>query len=143
MIKYREKAKLRCSQRRGILEEEDIIIITLEEISLIRHHPRGAQLVNSLFKEHVYQILEKIKNKPYFKWPNKMGGDSFKRNQSLFCHYHQDRGYTTEDCKSLSDHLNHLMKVRKLNQFLHQHRGRLGIQELGSIRMALLGQFWG
>ena len=36
----------------------------------------GAQVVNSLFKEPVYQILEKINNKPYFKWPNKMGGVS-------------------------------------------------------------------
>ena len=45
----------------------------------------GAQLVNSLFK--MYQILEKIKNEPYFKWPNKMGGDSSKRNQSLYCHH--------------------------------------------------------
>ena len=27
----------------------------------------GTQLANSMFKELVYQILEKIKNKPYFK----------------------------------------------------------------------------
>ena len=27
----------------------------------------GAQVVNSLFKEPIYQILEKIKNKPCFK----------------------------------------------------------------------------
>ena len=26
------------------------------------------------------RVLEKIKNKPYFKWPNKMGGDSMRRN---------------------------------------------------------------
>ena len=30
-------------------------------------------MVNLLFKEPVYQILEKVKNEPYFKWPNKMG----------------------------------------------------------------------
>ena len=34
----------------------------------------GAQVVNSLFKELVYQILEKIKNELYFKWPNKRVG---------------------------------------------------------------------
>ena len=38
-----------------------------------------AHLVNSMFKEPVYQILEKIKNEPYFKWPNRMGGDSSRR----------------------------------------------------------------
>ena len=63
-----------------------------------------APMVNSVFKEPVYQILEKIKNEPYFRWPNKMGGDSSKQNQSLYCHYHQERGHTTEDCRTLHDH---------------------------------------
>ena len=66
----------------------------------------GAQLVNSLFKEPVYQILEKIKNEPYFKWPNKMGGDSSRKNQNFYFHYHQDKGHTTENCRTLRDHLN-------------------------------------
>ena len=43
----------------------------------------GAQVVNFLLKETIYQIFEKIKNEPYFRWPNKMGGDPSKRNQSL------------------------------------------------------------
>ena len=34
----------------------------------------NAQAMNSIFKEPVYWVLEKIKNKSYFKWPNKMGG---------------------------------------------------------------------
>ena len=42
--------------------------------------PSGTQLVNSFFKEPVYQIIDKIKNEPFFKWPNKMGGNSSKRN---------------------------------------------------------------
>ena len=82
-----------------------------------------AQLVNSLFKESVYQILEKIKNETYFKWPNKMGGDSSRRYQSLYCHYHQDKRHTTEDCRTLCDHLNQLVKAGKLSQFLHQPTG--------------------
>lgn len=32
------------------------------------------------FKELVNKILEKIKHKPYFHWPVKMGGDSTRRN---------------------------------------------------------------
>ena len=35
--------------------------------------PANAEIFNSVFKELVYQILEKIKNEPYFKWPNKIG----------------------------------------------------------------------
>ncbi|XP_050264087.1 uncharacterized protein LOC126708335 [Quercus robur] len=53
------------------------------------------QIVNTVFKELVHQILDKIKNKPYFKWPNKKGGDPTKHNQGLYCQYHKDRGHTT------------------------------------------------
>ena len=85
-----------------------------------------AQLINSLIKEPVYHMLEKIKTGPYFKWPNKMGRDSSRRNQSLYCHYYQDRGHTTEDCRTLRDHLNQLARARKLNQFLHQPTAQFG-----------------
>ena len=80
----------------------------------------GVQLVNSLFKEPVYQILEKIKSEPLFKWPNRMGGDVSKRNLNLYYHYHQDRGHTTKDCRTLRNHLNQLAMAGKLSYFLHQ-----------------------
>ena len=67
-----------------------------------------------MFREPVHQILMKIKNEPYFKWPNKMGGDPMKRNQSLYCQYHPDRGHTSEDCKALCEYLEQLVKVGKL-----------------------------
>ena len=35
----------------------------------------NTQMVNAVFREPVRQVLEKIKNKPFFKWPNKMAGD--------------------------------------------------------------------
>lgn len=31
------------------------------------------QVVSTVFREPVHQILEKIKNEPYFQWSNKMG----------------------------------------------------------------------
>ena len=46
------------------------------------------QTVNAIFKELVQQVLEKVKNKPFFKWLSKMAGDPSKRNQNLYCHYH-------------------------------------------------------
>ena len=58
-----------------------------------------------MFKELVHQILEKVKNEPYFRWPNKMGEDPTKRNQSLHCQYHQDRWHITEECRTLWNHL--------------------------------------
>ncbi|XP_030930551.1 uncharacterized protein LOC115956261 [Quercus lobata] len=65
----------------------------------------NTQTVNAVFREPVQQVLEKVKNKPFFKWPNKMAGDSSKRNQSLYCQYHQDHGHTIEDCRNLWNHL--------------------------------------
>ena len=44
--------------------------------------------VEAVFREPVHQVLEKIKNEPYFKWPNKMAGESTKRDQNLYCQYH-------------------------------------------------------
>lgn len=87
------------------------------------------QVVNMVFREPVHQILEKIKNELYFKGLNKMGGNPSKRNQGLYCQYHQDRGHITEDCKTLCDYLEQLVKVGKLKQFFYQpsaQRGQAG-----------------
>ena len=40
-------------------------------------------IVNTVFREPIRQVLEKIKNELFFKWPNKMAGDPTKRNQNL------------------------------------------------------------
>ncbi|XP_050266535.1 uncharacterized protein LOC126710195 [Quercus robur] len=69
----------------------------------------NTQTVNAVFREPIHQVLEKIKNESFFKWPNKMAGDSMKRNQSLYCQYHQDHKHTTEDCKNLWNHLDQLV----------------------------------
>ena len=108
------------------------------------------QLVNSLFKEPVYQILEKIKSEPLFKWPNRMGGDASKRNSNLCYHYHQDRGHTMKDYRTLRNRLNQLAMAGKLNYFLHQlmeqvrhsgnemHRNGAPRQALGTINVILV-----
>ena len=61
--------------------------------------------VNAVFREPVNKVLEKIMNEPFFRWPNKMVEDSVKRNQSLYCQYHQDHKHTIEDCRNLWKHL--------------------------------------
>ena len=61
----------------------------------------NVQNVGAVFREPVHQVLEKIKSEPYFRWSNKMAGESTKRNQNLYCQYHQDHGHTTENCRNL------------------------------------------
>ena len=40
----------------------------------------NTQVVSTVFQEPIHQVLEKIKNEPYFKWPNKMARESTRRN---------------------------------------------------------------
>ena len=72
------------------------------------------------------KVLEKVRNEPFFKWPNKMAGDPINRNQNLYCHYHQDHGHTTEDCWNLWDHLEQLVREGRLKHLLHHSSGRGG-----------------
>ena len=67
------------------------------------------QVVGAVFRKPVHQVLEKVKNESFFKWPNKMVGNPEKRNQNLNCQYHRDHSHTTEDCRSLWDHLDQLV----------------------------------
>ena len=76
--------------------------------------PTTSQMVRTVFREPVHQVLEKIKNEPYFEWPNKMGGDPMRRNQSLHCQDHQERGHTTKDCRTLWNHLEQLVREGRL-----------------------------
>ena len=82
----------------------------------------------------MHQVLEKIKNEPFFKWPNKMVGNPKKRNRNLYCQYHRDHGHTTEDCRSLWDHLDQLVREGKLKQLLHHSSGLGGQANSGSER---------
>ena len=53
-----------------------------------------------------------------------MARNPIRRNQNLYCHYHQDQGHTTEDCRNLWDHLDQLVREGKLKQLLHHSSGQ-------------------
>nr|XP_023883735.1 uncharacterized protein LOC111996031 [Quercus suber] len=69
----------------------------------------NTQTVNAVFRELVHRVLERIKNEPYFKWPNKMAGESMRHNQNFYFQYHQDHGHTTENCRNLWNYLDQLV----------------------------------
>ena len=83
----------------------------------------STQAVGAVFREPVHQVLEKVKNKSFFKWPNKMVGNPEKRNSNLYYQYHRDHSHTIEDCRSLWDHLDQLVWEGKLKQLLHHSSG--------------------
>ena len=76
-----------------------------------------------MFREPLHKILEKVKNEPFFQWPSKMAGDPAKRNQNLYCKYHQEPGHTTDDCRNLKNHLDRLVREGKLRHLLHHPVG--------------------
>lgn len=86
----------------------------------------NAQTVNAIFREPIHRVLEKIKNEPYFRCPNKMAGEPSRRDQNFYCQYHQDHGHTTKNCKNLWNHLDQLVREGKLNHLLHHSSGHQG-----------------
>ena len=80
--------------------------------------------MNVTFKELVHRIVDRIKNEQYFWWPNKMGGDPSKRNQNLYYTYYRDKGHTTKQCRVLKDHLEQLVKVGYLKEFVVDPRNQ-------------------
>ncbi|XP_075645218.1 uncharacterized protein LOC142616218 [Castanea sativa] len=53
-----------------------------------------------------------------------MARDPTKRNENLICQYHQDVGHTTENCRTLWNHLEQLVSEGKLKQHLYQPNGQ-------------------
>ena len=84
----------------------------------------NAQAVNVVFRKPVQKVLEKVRNEPFFKWPNKMAGDPVNHNQNLYCHHHQDHGHTTKDRKNLWNNLEQLVREGKLKHLLHHSNGQ-------------------
>ncbi|XP_030935876.1 uncharacterized protein LOC115960974 [Quercus lobata] len=83
----------------------------------------GAQVVHAVFREPLHKILEKVKNEPFFQWPSRMVGDPTKRNQNLYCAYHQEPDHTTDDCRNLKNHLDRLVREGKLRHLQHHSVG--------------------
>ncbi|XP_030934622.1 uncharacterized protein LOC115960066 [Quercus lobata] len=52
-----------------------------------------------------------------------MAGDPLKRNQNLYCTYHQEPGHTTDDCRNLKNYLDRLVREGKLRHLLHRLEG--------------------
>ena len=51
-------------------------------------------------------------------------GDPSRRNQNLYCNYHRDKGHITEQCRVLKDHLEQLVRVGHLKEFVVEPRNQ-------------------
>ncbi len=73
----------------------------------------------TIFKEPIYKLMEKIKREPFFVWPPKLLGNPALRDKKFYCTYHKDTGHLTENCHMLKVHLEKLVSARHLNQYVN------------------------
>ena len=72
----------------------------------------------TVFKELIYKLMEKIKRKPFFVWPKKLLGNPALRDEKLYCTFHKDTGHMTENCHMLKTHLEQLASAGHLDQYI-------------------------
>ena len=94
------------------------------------------------------QVLMQIKDDPSLKWPEKMKGDSNKRNKNKYYCFHRDHEHDIDECYDLKQQVENLIRQGKLRNFLgrdHKDEKLKGKVEepsrplLGEIRVILEG----
>ena len=98
------------------------------------------QAINTVFQVH--QVLEKIKNEPYFKWPNKMRGNPIRCNQSLHCQYHRNEGILLRTIELCGIIWNNWSEMRGYNSFCIGPMVKETKQGQGLRGMLLRGLLW-
>ncbi|XP_038680914.1 uncharacterized protein LOC119981843 [Tripterygium wilfordii] len=84
--------------------------------------PSSYEVVKTIFKDPIFQILPQIADKLYFLRPNKMSGDPSTRNQSKWCSYHRDKCHRTEDCREFKRHLEELVQQGHFKEFIDKEK---------------------
>ena len=56
------------------------------------------------------EVFMTAKQTEVFKRPNPLHGDRSKRNQNKYCRYHKDVGHATEECITLKDEIEKLIR---------------------------------
>ena len=59
----------------------------------------------------VDKILTQIKDEHYLKWPNV-------HDKNKYCRFYNDHGHNTKDCKDLKEHIEELIRKRKLQKYV-------------------------
>uniref|UniRef100_A0A2N9H969 Integrase catalytic domain-containing protein n=1 Tax=Fagus sylvatica TaxID=28930 RepID=A0A2N9H969_FAGSY len=75
--------------------------------------------------EPIFKILPQIKNKPYFIWPPKFGGDPATRESKPYCAYYKEHGHLTENCRTYKGFLEDLVRKGHLRQFVDESKVKL------------------
>ena len=80
------------------------------------------QGINVVFKNSIHKIPARIRDKSYFKKPERIGGDPQKRNQRWTCLFHEESGHITDNCRALKDFLDQLLRDGHLKEFVDEDK---------------------
>ncbi|GFZ01602.1 hypothetical protein Acr_15g0002110 [Actinidia rufa] len=110
-IKQAEKATGMIAQGEGPFKKQKEISVDYE--SQVR------QGINVVFKELIYKFLARIRDKPYFRKPEPIGGDP---QRSWKCSYHDEKGHKMENCRALKVFLDQLVREGHLKEFVDEEK---------------------
>ncbi|GFY97881.1 hypothetical protein Acr_12g0004220 [Actinidia rufa] len=88
------------------------------------YESKAKQGINVIFKEPLYKFLARIRDKPYFKKSEPIGGDPKRRNQRWKCSYHGEKGHKIENCRALKAFLEQLVRDGHFKEFVNNEKIR-------------------
>ncbi|GFZ08576.1 hypothetical protein Acr_20g0003840 [Actinidia rufa] len=89
------------------------------------YETKAKQGINVVFKEPIYKLLARIRDKSYFKKPEPMGDDPKRRNQRWRCSYHGEKGHKTKNYRALKAFLEQLVRDEHLKNLENKIRNEI------------------
>ena len=72
-------------------------------------------------REDIFMAAEQMR---VFKWLDPLRGDCSKRNHNNYCRFHKDIGHTTEECITLKDKIEKLIRREYLQDYINDRMTR-------------------
>ena len=66
----------------------------------------------------VSQVLRKVRNEQFLRWPTQMKSDPTARDNTKYCEFHRDYGHRTDDCIQLKREIEYLIRRGYLRRFI-------------------------
>ena len=70
------------------------------------------------FSASVSQVLRKVRNEQFLRWPTQMKSDPTTRDNTRYCEFHRDYGHRTDDCIQLKREIEYLIRRGYLRRFI-------------------------
>ena len=66
----------------------------------------------------VSQVLHKVRNEQFLRWPTQMKSDPTTRDNTKYCEFHKDYGHCTDNCIQLKREIEYLIQRGFLRRFI-------------------------